>query len=80
MRIIGLDLALVTEHTAIVMDERGHFLTPILHLNTNAEDLEKLFARAREGAVPDEPLAVVMEPTGMAWFPVAVFAQRHGVW
>ncbi|MBI3407352.1 MAG: IS110 family transposase [Planctomycetes bacterium] len=79
MRIIGLDLALVTEHTAIVMDERGLFLTPILRVHTNAEDLDKLFARAREGAAPGEPLVVVMEPTGMAWFPVAAFCERRAV-
>lgn len=41
--------------------------------------LEQLFRRAREGALEDEPLVVVMEPTGMAWFPVAVFCQRRGV-
>ena len=33
---------------------------------------------AREGA-PDTPLQVVMEPTGMAWFPIAVFFARHAV-
>ncbi len=79
MRIIGLDLALTSEHKAIVMDEQGRFLTPILRLNTTAEDLEKLFARARAGAAPDEPLVVIMEPTGMAWFPVAVFCERQSV-
>lgn len=77
MRYIGLDLALTTNHKAIVMDDRGRALTPVISLTTSAADLEKLFARAFEGAAPDEPLSVIMEPTGMAWFPVAVFCQRH---
>lgn len=79
MRYIGLDLALTTNHKAIVMDDRGRALTPVISLTTSVADLEKLFARARESTVPAEPLSVIMEPTGMAWFPVAVFCQRHHV-
>jgi transposase len=79
MRYIGLDLALTTAHKAIVMDDRGRPLTPVLKVSTRAAELEKLFVRAREGASCDEPLTVVTEPTGMAWFPVAVFCQRQGV-
>jgi transposase len=79
MRYIGLDLALTTAHKALVMDDRGQALTVVLSVNTSAVALEELFRRAREGTAEDEPLAVVMEPTGMAWFPVAVFCQRRGV-
>jgi transposase len=79
MRYIGLDLALTTAHQAIVMDDRGQALPPVLKVNTTAAALEKLFVRAREGAACDEPLTVVTEPTGMAWFPVAVFCARRGV-
>lgn len=79
MRYIGLDLALTLSHKAIVMDDRGRALTPVLKVNTSAMALEQLLVRAREGASPDEPLTVVTEPTGMAWFPVAVFCERHGI-
>jgi transposase len=79
MRYIGLDLALTTDHKAVVMDERAQTVTPVLSLGTSAAALEKLFQRSREGAPPDEPLVVVMEPTGMAWFPIAVYCQRHSV-
>lgn len=54
MRYIGFDLALTTNHKAIIMDDRGRALTSVISLITNAADLEKLFARAREGAAPDE--------------------------
>lgn len=79
MRYIGLDLALTTAHKAIVMDDRGRALTPVLKVHTAAAELEQLLVRACEGAAPDEPLSVITEPTGMAWFPVAVFCQRRGV-
>ncbi len=79
MRYIGLDLALATSHKAVVIDEQGRDITPVLSVETSAHSLEQLFHRAREGARSDEPLVVVMEPTGMAWFPVAVFCQRQGV-
>ncbi|MDQ5852977.1 MAG: IS110 family transposase [Chloroflexota bacterium] len=78
MRTIGIDLALTTAHKAVVADTQGHCLTPVFTFHTTLPDLERLLARAREGD-PDTPLQVVMEPTGMAWFPIAVFFARHGV-
>jgi transposase len=79
MRYIGLDLAQTTSHKALVIDEGGQVIAPVLSVKTSAISLELLFQHAREGAPTDEPLIVVMEPTGMAWFPIAVFCQRQGV-
>jgi transposase len=79
MRYIGLDLALTTAHKAVVIDEQAQAITSVLSVKTSAAALEQLFQCAREGAPADEPLVVVMEPTGMAWFPIAVFCQRQGV-
>lgn len=79
MRIIGLDLVLTAEHKALIADAQGQPLAPILQLRTTASDLERLFQRTREGAAPDEPVWLIMEPTGMAWFPVAAYAQPRGV-
>ncbi len=78
MRTIAIDLAIVGEHKAVVADEQGRFVTPVLKLRTSARELTALLARAREGA-QDQSLRVVMEPTGMAWFPVAVFLLRQQV-
>jgi len=78
MRIIGIDLAVKAEHRAVVVDARGQFLTPVLKVTTRAEELDRLLARARDGA-PRCKLCAVMEPTGMAWFPIAVYLIRHGV-
>jgi transposase len=77
MRIIGLDLALTGAHKAVIADERGQPLTPVLSLQTTASDLQQLLDRARERTTPAEDLVLVMEPTGMAWFPVAAFAVRQ---
>jgi transposase len=78
MRTIGIDLALTTAHKAVIADAQGHFLTPVFSFHTAPLDLERLLTRARDGA-PDTALQVVMEPTGMASFPIAVFFARHGV-
>lgn len=79
MRIIGLDLALTAQHKALIADARGQPLGPIMRLLTTASDLEHLFQRARDGTESNEEVLLIMEPTGMAWFPVAAFAQRHHV-
>jgi Transposase len=78
MRTIGLDLAVQAAHKAVVLDESGHFCTPILTVHTRPSELDQLLARARAGA-PSAEVQTVMEPTGMAWFPVAVYCARHGV-
>lgn len=77
MRIIGLDLALTGDHKALIADERGQPLTPVLSLPTTVRALQQLLDRAREHRGPTEPLVLVMEPTGMAWFPLAAFALRQ---
>src|SRR5215216_1898373 len=78
MRTIGLDLAVQTAHKAVVLDDAGHFCTPILTVHTRPSDLDQLLARAREGA-PSAEVQLVMEPTGMAWLPVAVYYARQAL-
>jgi transposase len=79
MRIIGLDLALTAAHKALIADAQGQPLGPIRTLRTIATDLAEFVRQARHGMAPAEELWLIMEPTGMAWFPVAVWAQQHGV-
>jgi transposase len=78
MRTIGLDLAVQAAHKAVVLDDAGHFCTPILTVHTRPSELDHLLARAREGA-PSTDVQLVMEPTGMAWFPVAVYYARQAL-
>lgn len=79
MRIIGLDLAITSAHKAVVADDTGKFLTSVFSVETWADELNTLLQRARTGTAADSPLSVVMEPTGLAWLPVSVYAQRHQV-
>lgn len=58
MRTIGMDLAIKGTHKAVVVDDQGHYLTPIIEFHTRAGELDQLPARARERA-PDSSLAVV---------------------
>jgi transposase len=77
MRIIGIDLASTAKHQAIVANERSRFITPVIKFRTRVADLERLRARAMEGARPDEELVVVMEATDINWYPVAVYFERQ---
>ena len=78
MHTSGLDLAVQAAHKALVLDESGQFCTPILTIHTRPGDLDQLLARARAGA-PSAEVQLVMEPTGMAWFPIAVYYARQAV-
>ncbi len=78
MRILGIDLAVTAKHRAILADERGRFISPLLRFRTCQADLERVYALARQGMASEEPLAVVLEATDMVWYPVAVFFQQRG--
>ena len=79
MRTIGIDLAVKAAHKAVVVEANGQFVTPLLSFHTRWDEIEQVVARAREGVAPDYPLQAVMEPTGMAWFTVAIALRRLGV-
>lgn len=78
MRTIGIDLAIKGEHKAVVVDEAGNFLTPVLKCHSRADELAAMLATARQGAT-EGALQAVLEPTGMAWFPVAAYLTRQDV-
>jgi len=71
MRTIGIDLSARGEHKAVVVDEAGHFVSAVFRFSTTPASLKRLLDIAQENN-PDQQVQAVMEPTGMAWFPVAV--------
>jgi transposase len=79
MRTIGIDLAVTASHKAVVADDSGRFVTSVLSFRATWEEMVYLVACAREGVEADHPVQAVMEPTGMAWFTVAVPLSRLGV-
>lgn len=76
-RIIGLDLGIATDHTAVVLDETGAQLAR-RRVHPTRDSFEALREVALAGAASDVKLEVVMEPTGPAWLPVAVFFGARG--
>jgi transposase len=77
MRTIGIDLSVKSEHKAVIVDQAGRFVSPLLKIHTETASLGRLLEMAQAGN-PDGQVQAVMEPTGMAWMPVAVFLIRHG--
>ena len=78
MRTIGIDLGVKGEHKAVIVDEGGRFVGPILKFTSTPKALSHLLEEAQKGN-SDGQVQAVMEPTGMAWYPVAVFLIRAGV-
>jgi transposase len=76
-RIVGLDLGVATAHTAQVLDEQFEVVCKRRVVPTVA-GFTALEAAALAGADPDTRLEVVIEPTGAAWLPVAVWFTRRG--
>lgn len=79
MRTIGVDLGISAHHKAVVADEQAKIISPPISLSADPVELEALLRRARQGAADDEPLRLVMEPTGLSWLPVASYAIQRGV-
>ena len=78
MRTIGIDLSVKGEHKAILADEQGRFVSPVVKFAPDPAALRRLLELAQENN-PDGQLLAVLEPTGMAWLPVAVFLVRQAV-
>ena len=78
MRTIGIDLAVTATHKAVVVDDTGQFVPPVLSFRSCWEEIAHLVARAREGVEADHPLQAVMEPTGMAWDRAWLLVVGHG--
>jgi transposase len=77
MRTIGIDLGIKGEHKAVIADESGRFVSPVLKFLTTPAALRQLWEEAQKGNSAGKVQAV-LEPTGMAWFPVAVDLIHRG--
>lgn len=76
-RLIGLDLGIATAHTAQVLDEGARLLAK-RRVHPRAESFAALEAAGLADAGSDARLEVVIEPTGPAWLPVAVWFSARG--
>ena len=76
-RLVGIDLGIASAHTVRVLDGEGATLAKRKAWPT-AESLGEVEAVALAGCAPGTRLEVVVEPTGPAWLPIAVFFTRRG--
>jgi transposase len=76
-RTVGIDLAIRGDHIARVLDDGRPVGKPIRFRLTD-EDLNRLVASIGHGE-PGGVVTAVMEPTGMAWFPIAQRLRDAGI-
>lgn len=76
-RLVGIDLGIATAHTVRVLDGNGNTLAKRRAWPT-VESLAETEAAALRGTPEGTPLEVVIEPTGPAWMPIAVFFSTRG--
>ena len=77
-RTVGIDLAIRGDHVARILDDGRPHGKPI-RFRLTSDSLGSLVARLRDGTAPDSTVTAVMEPTGMSWFPVALWLKQAGI-
>jgi len=77
-RTIGIDLAIRGAQIATILDAQGNIIGTPIRFRLERKDLEQLVQQARAGLSPEDQVVAVMEPTGMAWFPIAHWLTRAG--
>src|SRR5215831_14658907 len=76
-RLVGIDLGIASRHSVRVLEADGRVVCRSSCVPT-VESLTALERAALAGAPQSTQLAVVFEPTGPAWLPIAVFFARRG--
>jgi transposase len=77
-RTIGIDLAIRGAQVAQIFDNHVPVGKPI-RFRLEAEELRRFVETAKRGLPDEARIEAIMEPTGMAWYPVAAWLQRAGV-
>ncbi|MGE5765193.1 MAG: transposase [Mycobacterium leprae] len=76
-RLVGIDLGIASDHTVRVLDGRGGEVCR-RRARPTVESLTATETAALAGAAAGVRLEVVIEPTGPAWLPIAVFFTARG--
>ena len=76
-RLVGIDLGIASAHTVRVLDGEGNTVTKCKAWPT-VESLTVVETAALAGCPAGTKLEVVVEPTGPAWLPIAVFFAARG--
>ncbi len=76
-RLVGIDLGIASAHTVRILDEIGTTLAK-RRAHPTVESLIEVEQAALAGCDDDMVLEVIVEPTGPAWLPIAVFFTSRG--
>lgn len=76
-RLVGIDLGIASAHTVRVLDGEGHTVAERKAWPT-VESLGEVETAALAGCPAGTRLEVILEPTGPAWLPIAVFFDARG--
>jgi transposase len=76
-RLVGIDLGIASAHTVRILDGEGQTIAKRKALPT-VESLTGIETTALSGCPASTRLEVVIEPTGPAWLPIAVFFTARG--
>jgi transposase len=76
-RLVGIDLGITSAHTVRVLGADGGLVCRRKAVPT-VDSLGQVERAALAGAAPGTRLEVVIEPTGPAWLPIAVFFTSRG--
>ena len=76
-RLVGVDLGIASAHTVRVLAEDGRVVCR-RRCEPTVDSLTAIEAAALAGAAAGTRLEVVIEPTGPAWLPIAVFFTTRG--
>jgi transposase len=76
-RLVGIDLGIASAHTVRVLDGDGQQVCR-RRCEPTVEEFAKIEAAALAGTEAGTRLEVIIEPTGPAWLPVAVFFAGRG--
>ena len=76
-RLVGIDLGIASRHAVRVLEADGRLVCRASCV-PSVESLAAVEQAALAGAPAGTRLAVVFEPTGPAWMPIAVFFARRG--
>ena len=76
-RLVGIDLGITSAHTVRVLRADGSLVCRRKAVPT-VDSLAQVERAALAGAAPATRLEVVIEPTGPAWLPIAVFFTARG--
>ena len=76
-RLVGIDLGIASAHTVRVLDGDGNTVAKRKAWPT-VESLSEIETVALAGCSAGTRLEVVVEPTGPAWLPIAVFFSARG--